>query len=132
MQIRSTHHTLMFWHFWSKLTKGKNPPSLCKGGPGTKIRVSDPQTSPFQSIFSPWNWMPIITSLPKKYRAAAYLSACLSLRNPHFTFSIAITFLNFFCDETGTFPLGTEWNFYFVNSILCHFLNTYYICQALI
>ena len=38
LHVRSTHHGLMPWHFWSKLNKDRNPSSLLKNGAGMKIR----------------------------------------------------------------------------------------------
>ena len=69
LQIRSTHHTLMPWHFLSTLNKDKNLSS--EKWAGVKIREDNPE------LLLPW-WilclfvcMPLLTSLPKKSRAAA-------------------------------------------------------------
>ena len=37
-QIRSSHHAPTPWHFWSKLNKDKNLPSLWEGEAGMKIK----------------------------------------------------------------------------------------------
>ena len=45
LQIRSTQHAPMPWHFWSKLNKDKNPSSPQEDGAGMKIKIK-PQTPP--------------------------------------------------------------------------------------
>ena len=67
----STNHALKWWNFWSKL-KDKNP-SPQENGAGMKNCVlgnTIPKLLP-QWIFCAFICMPLITSLPKKHRAAA-------------------------------------------------------------
>ena len=71
LQVRSTHHASMLWHFWSKLNKDKNPSSPQTEGAGMKIREYDPKPLLPWWTFHPFICTPLITSLPKKPRAAA-------------------------------------------------------------
>ena len=47
MQIGSTHHAPMPWHFWSGVNEDKNPSFLWEGGSGMKIRKYDPPNPSF-------------------------------------------------------------------------------------
>ena len=71
LQVRSTHHTSMLWHLWSKLNKDRNPSSPQTEGAGMKIREYDPKPLLPWWIFHPFICTPLITSLPKKPRVAA-------------------------------------------------------------
>ena len=68
LQIRSTHHTLMPWHL-SKLNKDKNLSS--EEWAGVKIREDNHKLLLPWWILGPFVCIPLLTSLPKKSRAAA-------------------------------------------------------------
>ena len=104
------------WHFRSRSNKGKNPSSPWEGGTGMKFRQYEPKPLPTQWIFCPVIFTPLITSLPKKLRAAARLSlpalppeSVLLLNKSSLCFvGLRVSSLNSFCDETRTYSLVTK------------------------
>ena len=77
LQLRSTHHAPMQWHFWSKLNKDRNPSTLWKMELGWKSRNKTSKLLLPQWRVRPFICMPLMTSLPKKPRGSApHLSAC--------------------------------------------------------